>query len=74
MQRLLKVVGTTDVYSGLGADIVRESIALKTQLRGKSQKVDTISGDIDRFQAIPIASMFRFGELRCLTPSKSLPL
>jgi len=54
MQRLLKVVGTTDVYSGLGADIVRESIALKTQLRGKSQKVDTISGDIDRFQAVPI--------------------
>jgi hypothetical protein len=28
---------------------------------GKNQKLDTISGDIDRFQAIPIASMFRSG-------------
>jgi hypothetical protein len=37
-------------------------------------RVRNCSGGIDRFQAIPIASMFRSGELRCLPSSRSLPL
>jgi len=31
----LWLVGTTKVYSGIGADIVMESITLKTQLTGE---------------------------------------
>jgi len=40
----------------------------------KADCSDTISGNTDRFQAIPLRVCFASGKLRCLTPSKSLPL